>query len=99
MDGVVKLIKETYVQNEIMEQIPTETETEVFAEINSVTRSEWAEAGRAGLNPSAMIRTPRVNYSGEKIVEWEGVRYGVYRTYAPPDSDFIEIYLEEKVGI
>ena len=46
-----------------------------------------------------MLRTQRINYSGERIAELEGVRYGVYRTYTPPDSDLIEIYLEEKAGV
>lgn len=99
MDGVVKLINETYKQDEIGQLIPSESETEIYVEILSVTRSEWAAASRDGLNPAIMLRTQRVNYSGEQIVEFEGSRYGVYRTYAPPDSDLIEIYLEEKVGV
>lgn len=99
MDGVVKLINETYEQDEIGQLIPSESETEIYVEILSVTRSEWAAASRDGLNPVVMLRTQRVNYSGEQIVEFDGIRYGVYRTYAPPDSDLIEIYLEEKVGV
>ena len=87
MDGVAKLIKETYEQDAIGQPVPTETETEIYVEILSVARSEWAAASRDGLN------------SGERIVTLDGVRYGVYRTYAPPDSDIIEIYLEEKAGV
>ena len=99
MDGVAKLIKETYIQDEIGQLIPSETEAEIYVEILSVTRSEWAAASRDGLNPAIVLRTQRINYSGERIAVLEGVRYGVYRTYAPPDSDLIEIYLEEKAGV
>ncbi len=99
MDGVAKLINESYVPDEIGQMIPSETETEIYVEILSVTRSEWAAASRDGLNPALMLRTQRINYSGERIVKLDGVRYGVYRTYAPPDSDLIEIYLEEKAGV
>lgn len=99
MDGVAKLIKETYIQDEIGQLIPSETEAEIYVEILSVTRSEWAAASRDGLNPAIVLRTQRINYSGERIAVLEGVRYGVYRTYALPDSDLIEIYLEEKAGV
>lgn len=99
MDGVAKLIKESYVPDEIGQMVAFETETEIYVEILSVTRSEWAAASRDGLNPAVMLRTQRINYSGERIAELEGVRYGVYRTYASPDSDLIEIYLGEKVGV
>ncbi|MCI8374856.1 MAG: phage head-tail adapter protein [Lachnospiraceae bacterium] len=99
MDGVATLIKETYAQDEIGQMIPSETGTEIYVEIGSVTRGEWAAASRDGLNPAIVLRTQRVNYSGERIVEIGGVRYGIYRTYAPPDSDDIELYLEEKAGV
>ena len=48
MDGVAKLIKETYIQDEIGQMIPSETATEIYVEILSVTRSEWAAASRDG---------------------------------------------------
>ena len=99
MDGVATLISETYEQDEIGQMIPSETPSDVYVEICSITRSEWAASGRDVLNPAIMLRTERVNYSGERIVELDGVRYGVYRTYAPPDSDEIELYLEEKAGV
>lgn len=99
MDGVAVFISETYEQDEIGQMIPAETSEDVYVEVCSITRSEWATASRDGLNPVVMLKTERVNYSGERIVELDGVRYGVYRTYAPPDSDEIELYLEEKAGV
>ena len=40
---------------------------------------------------------PNIYYMGEKIVEYNGMRYGIYRTYIAGDD--IELYLEEKGGI
>lgn len=99
MDGIAKFISETYVENSIAERVPIENEREVFVDCESATRNEWTQAGRNGLNSTCVIKTQRINYSGEKIVEMDGVRYGVYRTYSPPDSDEIELYLEVKVGV
>ena len=98
MDDLIVLIQETYTQNSFSGQVPAETETSVWASIRSATRSEWEAAGQNGINPSIVIRTPRVNYNGEKTVEVGGQRYGIYRTYFPADSDEIELYCEEKVG-
>ena len=41
---------------------------------------------------------PYEYYEGEEIVEFEGTRYGVYRTYRGRD-DTIELYLERKAGV
>ena len=38
------------------------------------------------------------DYGHEKIVELDGVRYGVYRTYLGKNES-IELYLESKVGV
>lgn len=99
MDGLLTLIAQSYQQNDLGEQISTETTVEVLAHIQSVTRAEWFSGGKNGLQPSLVAITPRVNYSGQKIAAWDGQRYAVYRTYFPEDSDEIELYLEERVGV
>lgn len=98
MDDVVTLICETYADDGIKQKIPTETTREVFASVSSASRAEWRNAGLNGLQPSFVAVMPIVNYDGEKLVEWRGVRYAVYRTYFRADSDEIEIYLEERTG-
>lgn len=100
MDAVVCLIQNTYQKDEIGQYIPAgEISTEIFATVKSVSRREWMDAGRNGLNPELVLTTAAINYSGEKEVEYEGVRYAVYRTYNPPDSDEIEVYLQRKAGV
>lgn len=98
MDDVVTLIGETYADDGILQKIPTETTREVFASVSSVSRAEWRSAGLSGLRPSFVAVMPLVNYNGEKLLEWRGVRYAVYRTYFSAGSDEIELYLEQRTG-
>ena len=103
MDELIYLIWEEYQPDAIGQMVPIETLAPIWAHLQSVTRAEWSSAGQNGLQPQIVAITPRVNYSGEEVVQiGEGdasKRYGVYRTYAPPDSDQIELYLERKAGI
>lgn len=95
--SVAKLIAETISRNEIGVSVSTETARQIYVFEKSVTGTEWREAGRRGINAAVCLTTPRVNYMGEKIVEYNGMRYGIYRTYIAGDD--IELYLEEKGGI
>lgn len=101
MDGVVYLIKKQHVQNKIGQYVDIgEIKTEIFAEVNSITRTEFSAAGRNGFNPDIFFKTPLINYNGESEVEYNGIRYGIYRTYIPPnDSDHIELYAQKKAGV
>ncbi len=103
MDDLIYLIKESYTRDEIGQMVPKETARAVWASVSSVTRAEWRDGGQNGLQPQLVAITPVVNYEGEKIVQMgdgeKAERYGVYRTYFPPDSDMIELYMEKKVGV
>ena len=100
MDGsnVIKLIKETKSQDEIKQWISVETERQVYCDVRSVSRAEWFDAGREGLKPSLVFIMFAPDYEGEKIVEYSGKRYGVYRTYVGR-NERIELYVEEKGGL
>lgn len=98
MDEQIWLISERYEANSFGELTPKECATPVLASVSSVTRAEWSQASMAGLQPELVATTNRINYSGEKVVEIGGRRYGVYRTYFQGDRDTIELYLQEKIG-
>lgn len=98
MDEVVKLIDRHYAKNEYGVSVEAGTEREVFAQISSVTRSEFFEAGRNGLNPEFIFTVFAGDYQGERICELHGKRYGIYRTYRSSNSDYIELYAERKGG-
>ena len=65
--------------------------------MDSVTRSEFYEAGRNGLNPEYRFTMFFGDYSGESVVEYNGDTYSVYRTYLRK-TDIIELYVERKGG-
>jgi hypothetical protein len=65
--------------------------------VDSVSRNEFVEAGRNGLNPEYVFRVFFGDYGGERIVEYKGKRYGVYRTYHG-HNDMMELYAERKGG-
>jgi hypothetical protein len=70
---------------------------DVCANVQSVTASEFFEGGRNGLKPEYRFTMFRYDYLGEPIVEYNGKRYSVYRTYIAR-NDTIELYCEQKGG-
>lgn len=95
-DDLVKLISEEYTFDEIGRQISQRTEKEVFARVESVSRSEFFNAGQAGLKPEYKVTVWTDEYGGELLVEYNEVVYAVYRTYL--DKDRTELYLRRKEG-
>lgn len=95
---VLKLISNTYIKDSIKQQVPQETAREVFCNVTGISGTEKLEAGREGLNPQFRATVFAFDYNGEEIVELDGERYSVYRTY-PGKNEDMELYLEKKVGI
>lgn len=95
--NVVTLISETYSADSIGQMVATEVERDVFCNVASVSQNEWFQGGQNGLNPEYQVTMFAPDYEGEKIVEFNGVRYGVYRTYLRQD-ELLELYLERKTG-
>lgn len=91
------LISETKAQDEYGVWRETDTRRTVFAQVDSVTRSEFFEAGRNGLNPEYRFTLFFADYEGERTVEYDGLTYGIYRTYRGR-TDTIELYAERKGG-
>ena len=75
----------------------TLTEKEVYCQVDSVTRAEFFEGGRNGLNPEYRMTMFFGDYSGEKLLIYNGCTYSVYRTYQGR-NDTIELYVERKGG-
>lgn len=96
-DRIAYLINVTYTQDEIGQDVPVENKKKIFCNISSVSAAEWFEAGRNGLQAELRITMFAFDYNGEDIVEIEGNRYSVYRTYRAK-ADEIELYLEKKAG-
>lgn len=98
MDDVIKLISESYQKNKYGIGVPTMAYREVFCQIHSITRQEFFDAGRNGLNPAFQMTIFAAEYNGESILEYQGKTYSIYRTYIVPGTDYIELYVERKGG-
>lgn len=94
--SIATLIAEQITYDSIGQSVKHEIPREVMVDVASITRGEWYAAGKLGMNPQVKLVTPVCNYNGEVKVDFEGVRYDIYRTYT--DSDRIELYLERTVN-
>lgn len=74
---------------------PVESERTVFCNKRSVSQGEYYKAQQAGKQVEAKVEVHTVDYAGEVLVEFEGKRYSVLKTYEPDDSDVIEITLTD----
>jgi len=89
-DNELVLIAQEFVEDEIGNQTPIETRKTVLCNVKSVGRNEFYSAATAGLRPSIVFVIHGYEYDGEQVVEFEGARYNVIRTYS---TDFEEVEL------
>ena len=74
------------------------TETTVFVMPRGVYNAEFYNAAQLGLHPSITFElTNKADYSGEKVIEWEGRDYNVIRTDWNAQRDKISLICEERV--
>lgn len=95
--NVISLVSTSQTQDAFGVWRQTETKRDVFCQVDSVTRAEFFEAGRSGLNPEYRFTLFAGDYNGESIVIFNGKAYSVYRTYHAR-TDEIELYVERKGG-
>lgn len=95
--NVITLLSITWTQDEFGVWRENITEREVFCSVDSVTRAEFFEGGRNGLNPQFRITMFFGDYDGETMLIYNGSTYSVYRTYQARD-DTLELYVERKGG-
>lgn len=95
--AVAYLIAETFVKDRYGVLQPTETKRKIYCNVSSVSMSEWFEGGRNGLNPELRLTMFSGDYDGEKLIEYNGTEYSIYRTYLAR-NDSIELYVERRGG-
>ena len=104
IDDVIKLISQTYEDDEEGNQIPAGTPRTVFCKVGSVTRTEFYQAAQVDMHPTyVFILSDYRDYRGEKqlkYTDWTGHEqtYDITRVYRQQDSDGIELTAEERVG-
>lgn len=93
----IKLVTETWDSDDYGVSEKTETLTKVYANVRSATRAEFYDGGQNGLSPEYVFTIFFGDYSGQQIVEYNGNRYTVYRTYQTK-NDTLELYTERREG-
>ena len=79
-------------------EVQNVTETTVFVQPRGVYQSEFYNAAQAGLHPSlTLFLTNREDYSGQKVLEFEGKDYNVIRVDWNAQRDGISLICEERV--
>ena len=97
-DDTLKLISEARTQDARGQLSATETSTDpLLCEVKSISRMEWDGAQQRGYDAEICLIIFFADYSGQRICEWNGERFEVYRHYQ--NGDRVELYLGRKVGI
>ena len=94
---LITLYADTITYDDYGVPVKTRSSRDVFCKVDSVTRSEFFDAGRSGLKPEYRITMFFGDYNGEALVGYNGRYYSVYRTYMAK-TDIIELYVERKTG-
>lgn len=97
MSDTIKLMSDLVTEDEYGNQIQSTDSTEVFAEVMSVSASEFFNAGEAGHKPAFRFDVFFGDYNGEQRVEYKDEVYYIYRTYLR--GDIFELYAERRVGL
>ena len=95
----VTLTKTSYTTDAIGQEIESEEVTRtLLCSLHGITRQEWSMCAQAGLNPQGMaLLRDSADYDGEELLEMNGERYKIYRTYLRDDGG-IELYYLRNVG-
>jgi len=95
----IKLIGETASLDAINQPITTPKEKVIdTAILHTVTQTEYFKGRQAGISPEYFFTISCFDYDNEKILEYDGQKYAIYRTYFPNDNE-VELYTELKGGI
>lgn len=94
---VISIVKNELLQDEFGVWREYPERRDVFAQVDSVTRAEFFEGGRNGLNPEYRFSMFFGDYEGEDTLIYNGQPYAIYRVFNGR-TDTVELYAERKGG-
>lgn len=95
MIDVITLIKQTRGVDDYGDPVITETARDVFAKMGSIGQKEFYQAHAVGLQPEIkFVLADYLDYEGENLVQYEGQRYRVLRTYRKGQELEITVFRE-----
>lgn len=90
------LYEETITRDAALNEVKTYNGHDVFIRrTKSITSSEFYQAAAQGMQPAAVLVLFFGDYHGEKVIGWQGQIYRIVRTYQRPDSDDMELTIEQ----
>lgn len=98
MDEILTLVSYAYAKDSYGVDRKTPSTRDVFCQVESVTRMEFYDAGRNGLNPEFKFTVFAGDYAGESVCRFRGLQYSVYRTYYIPGTDYLELTVQREGG-
>jgi len=87
----IDLLTTSTTQNENGFNVQSTTFKRVFAEKNSIRSNEFYSSSIAGMKVDLMFQVRLIDYSEEKLFDYNSKRYEIIRTYAK-DDEWIELY-------
>ena len=93
---VIYLITQVQTKDSYGIFVTRETKRIVFCSADSVSQSEFFNAGLNGLKAQRKFTLFRFDYNDEDVIEFKNKRFTVYRTYERDDE--IELYTELRKG-
>ena len=93
----IALLSIEYTQDDLGEWTEERTETSVFALVESVSMSEFYQAGMQGFKPEYKMTVWMTEYADQELLEYNDKQYRIYRSYRRDDGR-IELYVTERKG-
>ena len=95
MNDVITLIQQNRSVDDYGDPVITETTRDVFAKLGSIGQKEFYQAHAVGLQPEIkFVLADYLDYDGEELVQHNGHRYRVLRTYRKGQELEITVYSE-----
>ena len=95
MIDVITLIEQTRGVDDYGDPVITESARDVFARLGSIGQKEFYQAHAVGLQPEIkFVLSDYLDYDGESLVQYEGQRYRVLRTFRNGQELEITVYRE-----
>lgn len=93
----IYLLTIAYTVDAIGQRKETASETPVFAMVESISMSEFFQAGEIGLKPDLKFTIWLTEYEGQESLRYKSDIYSIYRTYRRKDGR-VELYAQKRVG-
>lgn len=96
-DNVCTFIKRETTQDENLNDVITDTETNVFCAELPIASNEFFKAEQSGIKASKEFVVYTEEYNDEQLIKYNDKLYSIYRIYQRPD-EYTELYCESRVG-